>query len=166
MHKIKKLLESKDIVHISFEISLLIKCIDGLLEIVVGVLLLYLNPNRLINFIFFLTRHELSEDPRDLIANALIRFSHSFSISLQYFGVIYLISHGVIKFLLILLLWRKKLWAYPLTIISLIIFIFYQIYRYFISQSITLILLTVFDIIMIVLTLIEYKRMKKNHIKI
>ncbi len=101
-------LRGNDIVHISFKVSLLIKGLDGLLEIIGGFLLLYLNPNRMSRLVTVLTQHELSEDPKDLIANTLIRFSHSFSISEQTFGVFYLISHGVIKCILILLLWHKN----------------------------------------------------------
>lgn len=154
--------KGKDVVHISFELGLIIKGIDGLLEIFGGFLLLYLNPNRMGRLVTLLTQHELSEDPKDLVANALIRFSHSFSISTQAFGVFYLISHGVIKSVLILLLWRKKLWAYPLTIASLVLFIAYQIYRYSVHASMLLLLLTVFDIVMIILTFIEYKRIKER----
>lgn len=156
-------IKDKDIVHISFELGLIIKGIGGLLEIIGGFLFMYLNPNRVGRLVVFLTWHELSEDPKDLVANALIQFSHSFSVSTQAFGVFYLISHGIIKCVLVFLLWRKKLWAYPLTIASLFLFIAYQVYRYNVHASVYLLLLTTFDIIMIVLTFIEYKRMK-NHL--
>lgn len=152
----------KDIAHISFEVGLIIKGIDGILEIIGGFLLLYLNPNRMGHLATLLTQHELSEDPKDLAANALIHFSHSFSISAQAFGVFYLISHGLIKCILIALLWHKKLWAYPLTIISLILFIAYQIYRYWVHPSLFLMLLTVFDMIMIILTFMEFEKMKNQ----
>lgn len=138
----------------------MIKGIDGLLEIIGGFILLFLNPVRLNKLILFLTQHELSEDPKDMISNALVTIGHSFSISTQHFGVFYLMSHGVVKCILVLFLWRKKLLAYPLTIFSLVLFIAYQIYRYTISQSVFLIVLTVFDIIMIVLTFLEYKKIK------
>ena len=158
--KTNNLLGSKDLIHIGFELGLLIKATDGLLEIVGGILLMYLNAARMNSLALLLTRRELLEDPKDLVANALIRFSHGFSVSTQYFGVFYLISHGAVKCILILLLWQKKLWAYPLTIFSLIVFAAYQIYRYSFSRSASLLALTVFDGIMIILTLIEYRRMK------
>ena len=149
----------KDIVHVSFEIGLLIKGIHGLLEIIGGAFLLFLSPDRLNWLTRFLTQHELSEDPKDMVANFLLTLSSSFSISTQHFAVLYLMSHGIIKCILILLLWRRKLWAFPLTIVTLILFIAYQIYRYTFTQSVFLILLTIFDIIMIILTYLEYKRM-------
>jgi len=152
--------KSKDYVHISFEIGLLLKGIDSLTEVIGGILLLFLNPGRLNRVISLLTQHELSEDPKDLIANFLTTFSHSFSINMQYFGVFYLVSHGIIKCVLILLLWQRKLWAYPLTILSLVLFIAYQIYRYTISHSVSLVFLTVFDVIMIALTFMEYRKIR------
>lgn len=150
----------RDIVHVSFEIGLFLKGIHGLMEIIGGVLLIFLSPNSLNWLTRFLTQHELSEDPKDRVANFLITLSSSFSISTQHFAEFYLMSHGIIKCILILLLWRRKLWAYPLTIISLILFIAYQVYRYTLTQSVFLILLTIFDAVMIVLTYSEYKRIK------
>lgn len=150
------------VIHTSFTVGLIMKGIDGLFEIIGGVLLLFLNPDRMNSIIQFLTQHELSEDPKDAVANALIRLSSNFSIDAQSFGVFYLMSHGVIKCLIILLLWRRKLWAYPLSILSLFLFIFYQLYRYTIDHSFWLILLTIFDIAMIVLTLLEYRRLKSS----
>lgn len=152
--------KTKDIVHISFEIGLFLKGIHGLTEIVGGALMFFLTPNRLNLLTRFLTRHELLEDPRDLAANFLLNLSSSFSIGAQHFAVFYLMSHGIIKCILILLLWRRKLWAYPLTIISFILFIAYQVYRYMLTQSVFLILLTAFDTVMIALTDLEYKRIK------
>jgi uncharacterized membrane protein len=152
--------ESKDVVHVSFEILLILKGIHGLTEIIGGILLLFLTPDRLSLLMRFLTKHELSEDPRDMVANFLLNLSSTFSISAQHFAVFYLMSHGIIKCILILLLWRRKLWVYPLTIVSLILFIAYQIYRYTLTQSVFLIILTAFDAVMIILTFLEYKRIK------
>ena len=159
-NKLNKLNKSKNLIHIGFEIGIILKGIHGLLEIVGGILLLFLTPRRLNLLTSFFTSHELSEDPRDLVANFLLTVSSSFSVSAQHFAVFYLMSHGIIKCILILLLLRKKLWAYPLTIAALILFIAYQLYRYTFTQSFFLILLSIFDILMIVLTYLEYVRIK------
>jgi uncharacterized membrane protein len=87
--------------HKGFEIGLLIKAIDGILEIIGGFLLVSLNPNRLNNLIVWLTQRELSEDPRDIVATSLVKLSAKFTINTQYFGVFYLISHGLIKVILV-----------------------------------------------------------------
>ena len=162
--EIKKPTKSRNLVHIGFEIGLLAKGIDGILEIVGAFLLMFLNPKRMNKLVVLLTQRELSEDPKDVISHFLITLSHNFSISTQHFGVFYLMSHGIIKCLLILLLWRRKLWAYPLSILSFVVFIFYQIYRYTFTGSVFLLLLSIFDIIMIVFTLSEYKRIKAQRL--
>ncbi|WP_309353592.1 DUF2127 domain-containing protein [Clostridium acetobutylicum] len=126
-------------------------------------LLIFLNPTRLNKIIVLLTQHELSEDPKDIVANYAMRLASDFSLSSQSFGVFYLISHGIIKLFLILMLWNKKTWAYPLTIFSLLLFIFYQLYRCAIKYSIWLNVLSIFDLAIVILTLIEY-RLIKHHI--
>lgn len=153
---------SGKMIHIGFEIGLLLKGLDGLLEIAGGALLLFLNPQRMNALLYLLTQHELSEDPRDMVANFLVTMGHGFSISTQQFGIVYLMSHGIIKLILILLLWKKKLWAYPLSILSLILFIIYQIYRYTFTHSIFLIPLSLLDAVMIVLTYLEYRRIQSS----
>jgi len=150
-----------NIFHLSFEIALILKAINGVLEVIGGVLFLFLDPASLNRIVVILTQGELSEDPNDLIANTLLHMAQGFSISTQHFGVFYLISHGIIKLIIIMLLWKKKLWAYPLGVIVLVLFILYQLYRYFISPSFFLIFLTVLDLILIMLTIIEYKRQKQ-----
>jgi len=152
--------QSKKVIHIGFEIGLLLKGIDGLLEIIGGILLTVLNPQRMNRMVSFFTQHELSEDPKDTVANFLVALGHSFSISAQQFAAVYLISHGAIKLILILLLWKKKLWAYPLSILFLVLFIIYQIYHYTFTHSASMILLTLLDTVMIILTYLEYKRIQ------
>ena len=150
----------KELVHVGFEVGLLVKGIDGILEIIGGFLLMFLSPVRLNSIMRVLTQHELSEDPKDTVANFLLTYGHSFSISAQNFGVVYLFSHGIVKCVLIYLLWQKKLFAYPLSILSLLLFVAYQMYRYSIHQSAFLIILSIFDIIMVWLTVMEYRKVR------
>ncbi|SBW02812.1 hypothetical protein KL86CLO1_11699 [uncultured Eubacteriales bacterium] len=49
-------------------------------------------------------------------------------------------------------------------IVSLILFIAYQIYRYTLTYSVFLILLSIFDAVMIALTYLEYRRIKSESI--
>lgn len=151
-----------DALHKGFEAGILIKGIDASLEVIGGILLSFLNPSRLSGIIVTLTQHELSEDPRDVVANFVIRLGEKYSISSERFGVFYLMSHGLIRLILVILLWQKKAWSYPLTIVSLIFFMVYQLYRFSITHSVFLIVLTIFDVIMVMLTWTEYKRIKAS----
>lgn len=153
---------AEEIVHISFDVGLLIKGLDALIEIVGGIAFMFLTPNRLNLLITLISKGELGEDPTDFLMNYLVTFGHSFSIKSLQFVMLYLLSHGIAKMVVILMLWKKKPWAYPLSVIVFLLFIAYQLYHYTASRSIFLLLLTVLDIIMIILTILEYKRVTKE----
>ncbi|AGK97573.1 DUF2127 domain-containing protein [Clostridium pasteurianum] len=158
----KKINKKNNILHKSFEIGILLKGIDSIFQMIGGILLVFLNPHRLNKIVVLLTQHELSKNPRDTIANFIVKSSLGFNLSAQHFAVFYLISHGVIKLILVTMLLKKKMFAYPLTIFSLALFIVYQIYRYSHRHSPLLIGLTIFDIIMIILTFMEYQNVKNK----
>jgi uncharacterized membrane protein len=69
---------------------------------------------------------------------------------------LYLLSHGAVKLVLVVALLRNKLWAYPLMIVTLAVFVCHQIYRFALSHSVLMILLTLFDVVVIFLTWLEY----------
>ncbi|MFY9584809.1 MAG: DUF2127 domain-containing protein [Candidatus Acidiferrales bacterium] len=78
----------------------------------------------------------------------------------KHFASVYLLSHGVVKLVLVVALFWNKLWAYPLMIIMLAAFIFYQLYRFALTHSLVMILLTLFDLVVIVLTWLEYGKQR------
>ena len=148
-------------IHITFLIGTIAKGIDGILEMIGGVFVLFINPVLLSKGIRVIFAHELSEDPRDKLANYLLKAAGDFSLSAQIFSSIYLISHGLIKVILIVALLKRKLWAYPSAIAVFWLFILYQIYRYTLTHSILLIFLSILDAFVIVFTWLEYESVKK-----
>ena len=149
-----------NILHDGFEIAILLKGLHAISEIVGGILLAFVNPDALGRVVRAVTQNELIEDPHDFLANSIVKASEHYSISSQRFGMFYLLSHGAVKIVLVLLLWRKKMWAYPLAVVTLILFIVYQSIRWTTTHSGFLVAFTVFDAIMIFLTIIEYRRNK------
>jgi uncharacterized membrane protein len=148
--------------HTAFKIGIFLKGLDGAAEIVGGVLL-YLVPSSAISHALErATQHGLSEDPGDFIASHLLRLSKQFSASTQLFAAAYLLIHGVVKVALVWALYRRKLWAYPAAIAIFAAFAVYQMYRYFVSPSLAMIALTVLDAVIIVLTWIEYGRLRRE----
>ncbi len=148
------------ILHVGFEVAILLKGLHAALEIVGGILLQFVKPEILNKWIRLLTQNELAEDPKDLIANLLLRAGQHYSVGSQHFAVLYLLSHGLVKVVLVLLLWRRKLWAYPLAVVVLALFIAFQVFRWTTTHSILLVLLTALDALIIWLTLAEYKRLQ------
>jgi uncharacterized membrane protein len=147
--------------HKLFRIGIILKGIDGVLEIIGAFLILVISPQTLDKIVYFLTQHELSEDAKDIIANYLIHAAKNFSVSSQLFGFIYLLSHGIIKLILIVSLWKQRLWSYPVAMIFFALFGMYQMYKYYLEHSFGWVALTVLDIFVIVLTWIEYRQLKQ-----
>jgi uncharacterized membrane protein len=148
--------------HESFLVTLALKGVLSALEVLGGVLLFFVPPTMINHLVRVLTQHELSEDPNDFLFRHLVLWSQHFSVSSQIFAAVYLLSHGLVKLFIVASLWKRKLWAYPAGIVFFLVFIVYQVYRYQHTHSIGLIVLTVFDIILIYLTWVEYRRVQKG----
>lgn len=85
-----------------------------------------------------------------------------FPASEQHFYAVYLLSHGLVKVVLVYGLLREKLWAYPASFIVFGLFIAYQLYRFSYTHEIALIALTVFDLFVIALAVHEYRLLRKH----
>lgn len=148
------------IIHLLFDIGIIAKGIDGVLEIIGGVLLFLVSPDRVQHIVRLLTQHELSEDPNDIVANYLLHASHHISANAEVFGAIYLLWHGIVKVGLVAALLAGRYWAYPAAIIAFFLFLLYQLYRYSHTYSPELLVLSIIDVAVIALTWLEYKRIR------
>lgn len=147
--------------HRLFEIGIIIKGVDGVLEILGGVLFLFVNPRTLNSIVIFLTAHELSEDHHDLVARWLRHTVENLSSDTKLFASVYLLIHGLIKVFLVVGLLRGKLWAYPAALGMLGTFILYQLYRFTHTHSLALLAFTVFDIVIVFLVWREYQAQRR-----
>lgn len=156
----KKSLKKDTIINIGFYGGLILKAVDALIEFIGGFLLMILNHDWLNILIQIIALPELVEDPKDVVMNYFITLGQNFSISAQHSVAIYMFLHGTTKLAVIWLLWRKKLWAYPLAVVVFGMFIAYEIYSYIHNPSVLLPLLIILDIAMIAMIILEYKRLK------
>ena len=158
--------ESVDLTDKAFRIGLYIKGLDGLFECLGGVLLLFIKPGQLDALARTLTEGQLSRNPNDFIANHILKSVHSLSGASLMFASLYLLSHGIVKLVLVVEVLRNRLWAYMALIIVTAAFVIYQLYRItLVKFSISLTLLTIFDLLIIYLTQKEYGRLKKHFVK-
>lgn len=146
----------------AFDISVLLKGVDGLLEILGGLVLLLVPLRDIRAFLIWVTGKELSEDPKDFIATHIVRLAHMLSLSAYNFTIAYLLVHGFVKVFLVYMLLRRHLWAYPTAIVVFTAFGVYQVYQFTFSHSILLLALTVLDVVVVVLTFWEYARLRKR----
>ena len=155
--------QREKMVHVLFDISVISKGVDGALEIVGGALLSFVSPAHIHSLVRLLTQHELSEDPHDLLAGYLLQAAQHLTADAQIFAAVYLVWHGIVKVGLVIALLQKWFWAYPAAIGAFGLFLVYQLYRYAHTRSAWLLVLSVADVFVIVITWLEYKRLHALH---
>jgi uncharacterized membrane protein len=103
---------------------------------------------------------DLPFDRHEFITRHLYRATEHLAYGGKHFASLYLLAHGLIKALLVTALWFDALWAYPLTIVVFGLFSVFQVHRFLYTHSVTLLLLTAFDVLIIWLTWREYHDQK------
>ena len=141
-----------------FDVALILKGLNATLEIFFGILLTIIKPEQIIKLISLTTSQEIVEDPKDLFANFLIKASHGYSISANTFWIFYLLSHGIIKIILVAFLFKRKYKIYPIAIAVFILFLLYEVYKLIVDRTISVGILIVVDTIIVYLTILEYKK--------
>lgn len=146
-----------------FDLALILKIINGALEMLAALLVLFVPPTLVVKLAEFATSGELAQDPDDPISTAIIASAQAFSVHTHYFLAIYLALHGIIKVLLVIGIFAKKRIAYPLFMIALAVFGAYESYRGFMLHELLLQALAIFDFSLLVLTSYEYRRRYPSH---
>ena len=149
--------------HLAFDVGVWFKGLDGLLEVIGGVLLLGLSKATLLWLVRALTRDEIQEDPTDWMATHLRAWAPRILAATKTFAGAYLVGHGAIK---VFLVWggllRRRLWAFPTAIAFIGAFIGYQVYRVLHRFSFGLIALTAIDFLVLLLIWNEYRTVKRQ----
>ncbi|HTW22389.1 MAG TPA: DUF2127 domain-containing protein [Candidatus Baltobacteraceae bacterium] len=146
------------VLHESFRVSIMLKGLHAVLETILGIVLLKVAPQTLNRWAMSLLTQDFSQDPNDFVVTHLHRAFERMADGGSHFASWYLLSHGGVKLCLVLALLWNKLWAYPLMMAMLAAFIGYQTYRFALTHSPVMVALTLFDIVVIALTWIEYRQ--------
>jgi uncharacterized membrane protein len=144
-----------------FKVWLALRVISGVVDILVGTFVFITGKEALFKVFIYFTRAELLEDPND----ALIRYIGEHFSTLPngtiHFAALYILAHGILNIFLSIQIYRHKIWAYSATIVVMIFFVLYQMYRISYTHSIILSLITLFDCLFILLTWRELKYDRK-----
>jgi uncharacterized membrane protein len=146
-----------------FKISLLAKGLDSLLEVIGGVLLLFVTSADIARWGSSFVKREFASDPNNAVAHFITHSTAHVASGSTLFGAIYLLSHGAVKLVLVIAVLKDKLWAYPLLMFVLLIFIIYQIILMTQHVSYSLLGLTLFDSAIVLMTAIERDKHKTRH---
>jgi uncharacterized membrane protein len=146
----------------AFELGLLFKAIDGLIEVISGTIFLFIKPERVTSITHYLTASRLSKHPHDFIATHLVHWASGFTKGAAIFAALYLLAHGVVKLVLVVEILREHLWAYPGLIVVTGGFIVYQVVHIIQKPTLSFIALTIFDAVIVWLTVVEYGRQRER----
>ncbi|HEU5409961.1 MAG TPA: DUF2127 domain-containing protein [Candidatus Acidoferrales bacterium] len=144
----------------TFQLSITLKGLDGLLEIAGAFFFLSHDPSRVNALLNAVTFHLLSASRISFLAYHLLHASQAIAGHAPYFLFLFLMSHGVAKVTLVTALWFNRMWAYPMMIVMLVLFIAYQLYVMASNPNLFLMLLTLFDVLVIWLTKEEYAKQR------
>lgn len=140
-----------------FYASLILKGVDGLIEAIVALVILFFNPPRMQHIIDLVGQGTVAQHHHELYIDLVNYVSTSYTDSLRYFLVIYLLIHAAIKLVSVVGLLMDKHWAYPFALITLGILVLYQLREIiFVKPSIFMIALTIFDLFIVWLIWREY----------
>ena len=153
MEKVKN---KEELLDVSFNAMLLGKSIFAFVEFLSGLLLIFIPLDLIKSTIQHLAASIAFAPLSSMFTNAGERLTSDATL----FAVIYLLLHGALKLVTLALLWRKILWSYPLSIVLLVGFITYQMFEFFNHGAISMLVLCVVDLVMIALTLLEYRKLK------
>lgn len=146
--------------HWLFEASLIIKGSFAASETLSGLGLLLTPHTMLLSLWAWLTNHQLAQDPNGDMALWFRHLADTFPVHLQHFYAIYLLAHGALKFLMVIMLARRILWAYPAAMVVLAGFVIYQSTEFVTQGSLALLALACLDALMIVLVYREWGMLK------
>jgi uncharacterized membrane protein len=152
----------RSFLHESFEVGIAMKGFDGLLEFLGGAIIFFMKPSQMNDLVRKICEHLLARAPHSAVALHVFNASQTMTDSSTKFAALYLLSHGLVKALLVICLWMNKLWAYPLTIAVFSAFAVYQVFRFTHTHSWALVVLTIFDVLIILLTWNEYRHQKEK----
>ncbi len=155
MNKVKN---KEELLDVSFNTMLLSKSIFAFVEFISGLLLIFVPLDLIIATIHHLALAISLSSFSTMITNAGKRLTNDAPL----FAIVYLLLHGALKLVTLALLWKKILWSYPLSILLLVGFILYQIFEFFNHGSISMLVLCAVDVLMIILTLLEYRKLKAH----
>jgi uncharacterized membrane protein len=145
-----------------YRLGIVLKGVDGLIELISG-LALWLAPGILRAILAPVLRTE-SDDAglRVLIAHAAGRLDDTLARGGSFFIIFFLLTHGIVKVVLVYCLLKEYLWVYPYALVVLGLFAVYQVVVLVQSPSVALVLLVILDVVIIWLVWREWRSLSRG----
>lgn len=139
-----------------FLVGVALKGLDGLVELLIGVPLLFISHAQLAVMAADLGTSIITSDPDSLVADLLLHASARLAVHSIVLGAVYLVVHGAVKVAIIIALARGSRRVYPWAVIVLGLLTAVQIVDLVVKFSIGMLLLTILDAVIIALIVREW----------
>lgn len=140
-----------------FVVGLGVKALDGLVELVVGIPLAFLDPSQIQDFLQWATQDELSENPHDPIAAWVLHLGNHLNPATAGFTAAYLLLHGGVKIAIVTAIFVGSRKIYPWAVAALAGFLVWQGYEMVVHPSWGMFALCVMDAAVLALTFREWR---------
>ncbi|TDD52254.1 DUF2127 domain-containing protein [Saccharopolyspora elongata] len=146
-----------------FRVAVLLKGLDGAVQLIAGVLLIFLSPNTITRLAHAVVTRDLLGPPTGPLAGHFEEALQHFAGGNRTFVITYLIAHGVIKIGLVIGLLGKIMPLYPVAMVALGLFVVFEVLRAVQTKSVVLPLFAALDVAIIVLVLREYLELRRRN---
>lgn len=143
---------------ILFHLGMWWRIFYGFLRIIIAIFLLQHVGTPLSDIFLKLMSHEIIQDPNDRV----IQMVHHLPYLVTYYLAFYFMFWGAIDIFMSILLLRHQLWAFPVAIYMIVVFIIYELFRFSHTHSLILLAVIVMDIFIIWIIRKEYQKLKKE----
>lgn len=157
--------EKTYVAHALFKYGMYWRIFYGFLRVVIGTALLQVVNVPLIDLVYRFMNHEIAEDVSDTVFVTLQAYLQSHPLTITYFFAFYLLFWGTLDVVLSVFLLKHKLWAFPVTLNLIIVFVVYEFFRFMHTHSLMLLTVIIIDIGVYFLIKYEYKKAKLRLIK-
>ncbi|MGE5180477.1 MAG: DUF2127 domain-containing protein [Acidobacteriota bacterium] len=147
--------------HRLFVIASGVKLLDGVLELAGAVLALVVSQAAAERFLRLTVLPALTLEPDDPISRHARAFVEHITGPGRAFTIVYLGVHGLVKVVLVACVLRDKLWAFPVMLVVLGLFIAYQAYHLVVQPTLGMGILTAFDLLVMGLVWHEWHAVRR-----
>jgi uncharacterized membrane protein len=148
-----------------FELSLWLKALGSVGEMVAGTFVAFISSSFVLHLASLLTQGIGDVDTDDFLARTAVSAAHLLAVSNNWLVGGYLFVRGLVQFLLVIALFKNKIWAYPAMLFVLFFLVVTQSYEIYRSGSIPTILITIIDVATIYFVWREYLIVRKLTVK-
>jgi len=137
------------------------RIVYGSFKTILGLALLKVIDVPLLDLLQKTMHHELAQGPHDYVFHTISILLTNHPLSVTYFLAWYLIFWGLLEVIMSLLLLRHKIWAFPVSIGLIILFIIFEAVRYTHTHSPVLLGAIILDTVILWLIKGEYDKIKR-----